>query len=264
MALLQPQFISLTTDFGLRNISVGLLRSLIARHYSKSNIIDFSHSVKPGKPLEGKYILENLFTTLPPGSLHFFINDIFSTENNPLIIVEFGQHYFIGPDNGVFAAIFQGRSYKAKKINDRWNMDWHLDLHNFLNNIHNSTNWESIAYPEYTLIQKDFLTVFKKQGLVRGQVYYTDDAGNAITNIHRSHVESIFKDERILISFGGTSNINKISSHPGENTGIYSPFAIYNEFDFLVLGFKYNNFAKLFDILEGHDISITLQKTALN
>lgn len=257
MALLQPQFISLTTEFGLRNISVGLLRSLVTRHFTKSSIIDFSHSVKPGKPLEGKYILENLFTTLPPGSLHFFASDIFSEQNNPLVFVEFAQHYFIGPDNGILAAIFQGRSYKAKKINDRWTMDWHLDLHSFFSNLQSITLWDNINYPDYTLLQKEFLTVFKKQGLIKGQVYYTDDAGNAITNIHRSHIENTFKDEKILISYGGTSNINRISAHPGENTGIYSPFAIYNEFDFLVLGFKYNNFAKLFDILEGHEISIT-------
>ncbi len=260
MALLQPQFISLTTDFGLRNISVGLLRSLIARHFSKSNIIDFSHSIKPGKPLEGKYILENLFTTLPPGSLHFFAGDIYSVSANPLVFIEFAQHYFIGPDNGIFAAIFQGRAYKAKKINDRWNMDWHLDLHTFLNTLHSANNWESIAYPEYTLKQKEFLTVFKKQGLVRGQVYYTDDAGNAITNIQRAHVESTFKDEAILVSFGGTVNINKISSYPGQRTVDHTPFAIYNEFDYLVLGFKYNNFSKLFDIIEGHEISITAVK----
>ena len=261
MGLLQPQFISLTTDFGLRNISVGLLRSLMARHFTRSNIIDFSHSIKPGKPLEGKYILENLFTTLPPGSLHLISTETFSTTSNPIVFIEFAQHYFIGPDNGIFATIFQGKAYKAKQINERWNMDWHLDLHSFLSTLSTINTWEQIPFPDYQIKQRDFLRVFTKAALVRGQVYYTDDAGNAITNIQRAHIENTFKETPFVISFGGTTNINSILKHPGESISEFSPFAIYNEFDYLVLGFKFNNFAKLFDILEGHEISITEAKS---
>jgi S-adenosylmethionine hydrolase len=132
-----------------------------------------------------------------------------------------------------------------------------------LNALHNVTNWESINFPDYVLKQKEFLKVFTRAGFVKGQVYYTDDAGNAITNIHRAQIESIFKEEKINISFGGTTNILRILNHPGEvGSRSYVPFAIYNEFDYLVIGFKYNNFAKLFDVQEGHEISITLRQTS--
>lgn len=98
--------VTLITDFGTTGPYVGAMKGALLRVNPDINIIDITHDIRRGDILEAAFVLHCAFSTFPEGSIHVVVVDpTVGSERKPLL-VSTENHYFIGPDNGVFSYIF--------------------------------------------------------------------------------------------------------------------------------------------------------------
>jgi S-adenosylmethionine hydrolase len=98
----QP-LITLTTDFGINDNYVGIIKGIILHLNPKARIIDISHSVPPFDIGAGRYLLETSYRDFPSGTIHLAIIDPGVGTKRKAILLETPEFFFIGPDNGLLS-----------------------------------------------------------------------------------------------------------------------------------------------------------------
>jgi len=93
--------ITLTTDYGINDHLVGVMKGVILRINPDAQIVDITHQVAPFDLLEGALAIANSYSYFPPRSIHVVVVDPgVGTERRPLLVSGQNQ-YFLAPDNGV-------------------------------------------------------------------------------------------------------------------------------------------------------------------
>ncbi len=105
--------IVLTTDFGLRDNYVGIIRGIIAGLNSRARLIDNTHDIPPYNIMSGRYTLETSYKYYPRGSIHLAVVDPGVGTKRKALLIETRDYFFVGPDNGIFS--FLGKK-EIKKI----------------------------------------------------------------------------------------------------------------------------------------------------
>jgi S-adenosylmethionine hydrolase len=98
-------FITLTTDFGIRDGFIGVLKGVIWSICPKAQIADVTHSISPQNIIEGAFLLWRAAPFFPPGTVHVAVVDPgVGTKRRPMA-AQLGEHYYVGPDNGLFTPL---------------------------------------------------------------------------------------------------------------------------------------------------------------
>ena len=100
------QIVTLTTDFGLQDYYVPALKGAMLTRYRALNIVDVSHNIKNHDIVQAAFILKNAWYAFPVGTIHVVSVNNFNSEHNRFLAFKYEDHYFIGPDNGIFTLIF--------------------------------------------------------------------------------------------------------------------------------------------------------------
>jgi S-adenosyl-L-methionine hydrolase (adenosine-forming) len=101
------RIITLITDFGLRDYFVGAMKGVILKISRNVNFVDISHNVRAYDVLEAATILKNTYKYFPDRTIHLVVVDPGVGSPRRPILIYSENHYFIGPDNGVFTPILQ-------------------------------------------------------------------------------------------------------------------------------------------------------------
>lgn len=97
--------LSITTDFGLTNGFVGVMKGVIYGIAPDVKIVDISQLISPQNVLEGAYAMWRAVPFFPPGSVHVGVIDPgVGTKRRP-IGAHLGDQYFIAPDNGLLTPL---------------------------------------------------------------------------------------------------------------------------------------------------------------
>src|SRR5215469_10578630 len=113
--------LTLTTDFGLADHYVGVMRGVILEICPHAQIVDISHQVTPFAIAEGAYLVGQSYRWFPKMTVHVAVVDPGVGSERRAILVEAAGQYFVGPDNGVFSMVMAREKHKARVItNDRY------------------------------------------------------------------------------------------------------------------------------------------------
>ena len=92
--------ISLMTDFGIKDGTVGVMKGVIWGICPSAQIVDLSHMIQPQNIREAGYILARTVPYFPEGSIHVVVVDPgVGTQRRPMA-AQIGDWYYVGPDNG--------------------------------------------------------------------------------------------------------------------------------------------------------------------
>lgn len=95
--------ITLLTDFGLDDAYVGAMKGAILAINPKATLVDLTHGVRPFAVLQGAFLLDSAWRNFPPGSVHVAVVDPGVGTSRKAIALRAAEHFFIGPDNGLFS-----------------------------------------------------------------------------------------------------------------------------------------------------------------
>jgi S-adenosylmethionine hydrolase len=99
--------ITLTTDFGLRDAYVACMKGVILGIKPDATLVDVSHQVAPQGIDEASYLLESIWPYFPSDTIHLAVVDPGVGTTRKAIAVTAPHGRFVGPDNGLFAAVLR-------------------------------------------------------------------------------------------------------------------------------------------------------------
>ena len=108
--------ITLTTDFGLADHHVGVMKGVIVTIYPEARVIDVSHDVASHSIAEGAFAIAQAYRYFPQGTVHVVVVDPgVGTERRP-IVVDAGGHHFVAPDNGVLSQVYERETPSVRSV----------------------------------------------------------------------------------------------------------------------------------------------------
>jgi S-adenosylmethionine hydrolase len=97
--------VTLTTDFGLKDPFVGVMKGQVLARYRDACIVDLTHDVLAHWPAEAGFWLSRSFRYFPVGTVHVAVVDPGVGSEREIAVVEAEGHVFLAPDNGLLAAV---------------------------------------------------------------------------------------------------------------------------------------------------------------
>src|SRR5512143_4065364 len=97
--------LTLTTDFGLKDGNVGVMKGVIWGICPAAQIADMSHMIQPQDVCEGALILDRAAPYFPKDTIHLVVVDPgVGTARRPMA-ARIGRWYYVGPDNGLITML---------------------------------------------------------------------------------------------------------------------------------------------------------------
>jgi S-adenosyl-L-methionine hydrolase (adenosine-forming) len=93
--------ITLTTDFGLSDSYVAVMKAAVLRHAPRALLIDVTHQVPRHDILCGSITLERAIDGFPSGTVHLAVVDPGVGANRRIIVAQINRQTIVCPDNGL-------------------------------------------------------------------------------------------------------------------------------------------------------------------
>lgn len=203
--------ITLTTDFGLRDPYVAIMKGVILSINHDAKIVDVTHEVPPGALLHAASVINDTITYFPHGTINVVVVDPGVGGQRRPVAIETEHYFFVGPDNGIFWPIIE---------ENRSPMIIHLEEKKyFLSHVSNTFHGRDIFAPVAAHVSRGIDirkmgSVIKdpvrlsfprpeiKGSVLHGEIIRVDNFGNLITNIHRTDMESFLQSAAFSIRIG--------------------------------------------------------------
>lgn len=207
------QIVTLTTDFGLDDYYVALLKGALLRQSPSLQLIDVSHNVKPYDIVQGAFVLKNTYASFPSGTIHIItVNN--SAEGMSLICLKHEGQFFIGPDNGIFSLVFA-------KMPDAYRLDSDKEspfpiqktLANTVQHLVAGQPLHEIGFPAGETVQRIALQPVLSHSQIRGSVIYVDHYENVTINIPKELFEKVRNGRQFALFFKRNDPITRLSRH---------------------------------------------------
>src|SRR5271165_3646940 len=105
---LTAPIITLTTDFGLSNHYVGVMKGVILSICPLAQIVDITHEIPAYNVLAGAYAIQQAAPFFPAETIHIVVVDPGVGTTRRGLLADSRDQYFIAPDNGVLSFILGG------------------------------------------------------------------------------------------------------------------------------------------------------------
>ena len=203
--------ITMTTDFGLTDHYVGVMKGVILSINPKARLIDISHQVRPGYIFQAARLVKEAYPFFPQGTVHLAVVDPGVGSGRRPILVKIKGHFFVGPDNGLFWPVIED-SNVSTVINL-------TEKRYFLPDVGHTFHGRDIFAPVASYLSSgvdprkmgkivtdpvplDFPMPHEKGGILTGEVVSVDHFGNLITNIHDDDLGRFLKGGPPVIRVG--------------------------------------------------------------
>jgi S-adenosylmethionine hydrolase len=97
--------VTLTTDFGLREPFVGIMKGMMLAHASQLRFIDMAHEVSAFQPVEAGFWLAGALRYFPAGTVHVAVVDPGVGTPRALLAAMANEQVLLAPDNGLLAPL---------------------------------------------------------------------------------------------------------------------------------------------------------------
>ncbi|MDO8671153.1 MAG: SAM-dependent chlorinase/fluorinase [Dehalococcoidia bacterium] len=99
------RLITLTTDFGVDDAFVGVMKGVILGINKDARIVDICHQVAPQNISEGSLVLASAYTYFPPDTVHLAVVDPGVGSSRRPIALATPLGIFVAPDNGLLSGV---------------------------------------------------------------------------------------------------------------------------------------------------------------
>ena len=268
--MLEKPIITLTTDFGHKDPFVGIMKGVILEINPNAHIVDISHEITHHNIFEAAQTILMAYKYFPSTTIHVVVVDPqVGGARRPLLVVT-EDHYFVGPDNGVFTPVLEeqhessifkvinidsSHHYRAKKGSTFHGRDIFAPVAAWL-----SKGIESFKFGEqiddYVKITLPKVKALDKTAF-EGEVIHIDSFGNAITNISIDALNKLSpdfskKDFKVIYKNQEVNLANYYSETDGSNLSV-----LINSFGYLELFIYRGNASEKFGVKIGDKVNVT-------
>lgn len=246
--------ITLTTDFGLADEYVGVMKGVIYSIYPTVTLVDLTHAIRPQDIRQAALLIASSFHYFPARTIHLVVVDPGVGSNRRIVLLEGKGHFFLVPDNGVasFLLPFVHTAYEVNQSN--------LFLEPVSHTFHGRDIFAPVAahlaaglaaHQTGTKISVGSLKSFKTtiptidDSSIAGMVIDIDHFGNIITNIDKIALNRLCENngkDNLHITIAGQTITGIHQTYADVPSG--SSVALIGSRNFLEIGMNQGNFAK--------------------
>ncbi len=108
--------ITLTTDFGLSDPYVGVMKGVILARYPTARLVDLTHQIPAFQPVLAGFWLARVWPHFPAGTVHLAVVDPgVGTARGMVLLCAAGQ-VFVAPDNGLLDPVFRSAPHPEWRV----------------------------------------------------------------------------------------------------------------------------------------------------
>ena len=195
------RIITLLTDFGDRDVYVGVMKGAIATVNPELNVIDLTHKIPPQNIMAARFALLNAYPYFPPQTVHIAVVDPGVGSNRRCVAVKLPNGYLVCPDNGLCSGIleFNLAIVAVELTNPQY---WRVSDPSFT--FHGRDIFATVGahlasgipleelgqtIKVSSLVKLDLPTLEINRHHIKGYIQYIDYFGNLITNISGNLVQ---------------------------------------------------------------------------
>jgi S-adenosylmethionine hydrolase len=256
------------TDFGTTEGEHTVMKGVIWNIVPGNSIADLSHDISPQNILEASLVLERTAHYFPPETVHIVVVDPGVGTTRRPIAAQFGDQFFVGPDNGVCTPLLERAERENKTVEIVY-----LDKPEYwLEKVSNIFHGRDIFSPCGGHLAKG--VPLKDLGTsitdiirfhrpipeiladgVQCEVLHLDYYGNIIVNIQREDLESL---RPVAISIGGVTLDDMKDTFGDVPEGAL--VAVYSPTDYLLIAVRNGNAEKYIGAKIGDRVLIKSEK----
>lgn len=199
--------ITLLTDFGDRDVYVGVMKGAIAQINPLLKIVDLTHHIPPQDLLAARFALLNAYPYFPPGTVHVAVVDPGVGSSRRGIAIQLTSGYVVCPDNGLSSGTLDSAIAAVELTNSQY---WRVPNPSYT--FHGRDIFAPVGAHLATgvplsrlgqrvdldsLVRLDLPPIEVNQPHIIGSIQYIDHFGNLITNIQGELLEG--KSWQIII-----------------------------------------------------------------
>ena len=182
--------ITLTTDFGLDDPFVGIMKGVILNLAPSVRIIDITHGIEPQNILQASLALESAHAYFPKNTVHLVVVDPgVGSERRP-IAVKTKSATFVGPDNGVLTLAIKTSSRVYELTKSKYFLDSLSSTFHGRDVFAPASAWIAIGTPLSKMGRKisdphilELPQPRIHESTITGEIITIDRFGNLISNI---------------------------------------------------------------------------------
>lgn len=256
--------ITLLTDLGYKDSSVGIVKGILSQTIPHANIIDITHDVMPFHILECSYLLKKSYRHFPDYTFHLCLFDIPLKNAAYWLLLNIDRQLILCPDNGVLPLSFPEHVYDVYKIPLRAN--------SFMDCIHQISfvlaEWQNGGFtmssmekvvPKVTI--PNLKPVLTSDG-VDAQILHIDSYGNVVYNLQKHEFNTIFGDRKFNIHYSRHEVANKIVSFY-EDASEGDTLFRFNDSGFLEFAVNRGSAAELYGLKKANAVQLVYSKISI-
>lgn len=253
--------ITITSDWSKSDYYLPTLKGKLLSLDMGAVIVDISNSISPLDVLQSLFVLKNSYCHFPKGSIHLICVDCEPTPEDPIVIAEYKEHYFVGKNDGRFVHLFDEIPPVAYALREAGGFSSFMAAEAFTQAVRIINTQSYIRDTDKCDIKTE--TVLRPvctEDSIIGKVIYIDSYGNGIVNISKQLFEHMRKgrDFEILVQ-GPYAKIPTISrTYSSVPNG--ELVAFFNSLDLLEIAVNEGNIASSEDLLPSSEITVRFFK----
>ncbi len=275
--------IGFISDFGHKDPYVGICKAVMASINPDALIIDISHMISPHNILQAAIYLWASLPAFPDEAIILAVVDPGVGSERAPIIVQRGNRYLIGPDNGIFGLVLDN-AYTVYQISQEL---LYKSLKPFGISLQTSNTFHArdIFSPAAGLISngvlpEDFCTTQKRpikrlefphanhqDGIIKGHILYFDKFGNACTSITSKDLTALrcdSKDIKIALYTKNNKGVTIPFGHTFSSVSKGEPVCYINSFGLVEIAVNMGNAQKLLGLSIGDKVRLWCRHQTLD
>jgi hypothetical protein len=225
--------VTFTTDFGLQDYYVAVMKAVVLRDAPKARLVDVTHCVPKFNIAHGAMVLRRIVEWFPTGTVHLVVVDPGVGSERAVIAFRYSSQYIVCPDNGLVTLVHRTYAFEAARRLDRPGETLPSTTFHGRDIMAPAAAYlakggaiEKLGTPAEAVELLDIQNpVTHPDGTVQGQIVYVDSFGNLVTNIQRQDLAHVHRLRRAAEVYIGDQCIGPLAAHyadvpPGSGLGL--------------------------------------------
>ncbi len=226
--------------------------------------IDISHHIAPQDVMEAAFLLQTAVWEFPAGTVHLVVVDPgVGTDRRPVALRK-DDHWFVGPDNGVFSLLLDGEEPDMLVEIDEERVQQHDRISTTFHGrdvfapaaaiLAAGASLSEIGEPSEELQPLHWALPIPDEQGIRGWIVHVDHFGNSITNISRELFEK-HRCSREVTCYVGNGVLKGLHDTYG-TVEKGEPLLLFGSSGYLEVAVNAGNAASLLNIRKGNPVNV--------
>ncbi|MGD2091948.1 MAG: SAM-dependent chlorinase/fluorinase [Candidatus Aminicenantes bacterium] len=192
----------LITDFGNKDYFIGVMKGVMKKITPAIEVIDISNDIPSYSLLPASFTIDQSYSYFPLSTVFLVVVDPGVGTERKILLVEYDNRYFIGPDNGVLTPILHNEPKLVGNVDNK--KYFLIDGYSTFEARDKMAPaaaylaggidpWEIAAPTTEFIINPDYFPG-KSTNAIKARVVYIDKFGNIMTNVTKEFLFNTLKE----------------------------------------------------------------------